>query len=247
MAILVTRAHPENEATAAALRGRGHDVWLAPVLKFEPRPFAHDPEGPHSAVIVTSANAIRAVTPRLAELDLARLPLFAVGETTAKAAREAGFANVIVAAGDALSLPETILARADRLPKDTHSLLYLAGVDFARDLAPELRAAGFSLTTLTTYRMIPVGHLPHRVCAGFASHAIEAVLHYSRRSAWAFLEAARAEGVEISALAIPQCCLSQNVAGVLREAGATQVGVAAAPDEMSLFTTLERALAARPA
>ena len=46
------------------------------------------------------------------------------------------------------------------------------------------------------------------------------MLHYSRRSARAFLEAARADGVEISALAVPQCCISANVAAILREAGA---------------------------
>ncbi len=49
------------------------------------------------------------------------------------------------------------------------------------------------------------------------------VLHYSRRSARAFLEAARAAGVEISALAIPQCCISDAVASIVRDAGATQV------------------------
>jgi uroporphyrinogen-III synthase len=71
------------------------------------------------------------------------------------------------------------------------------------------------------------------------------VLHYSRRSARAFLDAARAEGVEISALAVPQCCLSETVAGVLREAGAPQVAVAASPDENALFGALERALRLR--
>jgi uroporphyrinogen-III synthase len=71
------------------------------------------------------------------------------------------------------------------------------------------------------------------------------VLHYSRRSARAFLDAARDEGVEISALAIPHCCLSEAVADVLREAGASQVLVAATPDETALFDTLERALRTR--
>jgi len=245
MAILVTRAHPDNAATAAGLRDRGFEPWLAPVLKFEPVPFRHDHDADYCGVIVTSVNAIRAVAPRLRELDLVDLPLFAVGETTAAAAREAGFSEVIAAQGDAASLLETLLASRERLSEEKGSLLYLAGVDFARDLAPELRNAGFLLTTLTTYRMATVGHLPHKVCAGFAAQEIDAVLHYSRRSAWAFIEAARAEGVEISALAIPQCCLSPNVAGVLREAGAAQVMVAAAPDEKSLFTTLERALDAR--
>ena len=68
------------------------------------------------------------------------------------------------------------------------------------------------------------------------------MLHYSRRSARAFLEAARAGGVEISALAIPQCCISAGVASVVRDAGATQVMVAVSPDENAVFALLDRAL-----
>jgi uroporphyrinogen-III synthase len=74
------------------------------------------------------------------------------------------------------------------------------------------------------------------------AHEIEAVLHYSRRSARAFLEAARAGGVEISALALPQCCISATVAAILRDAGASQVTAAASPDENALFEALGRAL-----
>jgi uroporphyrinogen-III synthase len=87
-----------------------------------------------------------------------------------------------------------------------------------------------------------VTSLPREVCDAFAANRIEAVLHYSRRSARAFLDAARAGGVEISALAIPQCCISAEVASVVRDAGATQVMVAASSDENALFMALDRAL-----
>jgi uroporphyrinogen-III synthase len=90
--------------------------------------------------------------------------------------------------------------------------------------------------------MSPVTSLPREVCDAFAANRIEAVLHYSRRSARAFLDAARAGGVEISALAIPQCCISAEVASVVRDAGATQVMVAASSDENALFMALDRAL-----
>jgi uroporphyrinogen-III synthase len=126
--------------------------------------------------------------------------------------------------------------------KKASTLLYLAGADLARDLAGELGERGFSVVTYTTYRMIPVSSLPRAVCDAFATNRIEAVLHYSRRSARAFLEAARAAGVEISALAVPQCCISDAVALILRDAAATQVMVARAPDENALFETLARAL-----
>ncbi|MDA9479063.1 uroporphyrinogen III synthase [Bradyrhizobium sp. CCBAU 65884] len=246
MSILVTRPHPDNETTAEKLRARGLAVLLAPVLKFEPVAFHDESEAPYGAILVTSANAIRAVAPQLQDLGLLELPLFAVGEHTAAAARDAGFAEVIVAGGDAASLRDKVLQSArDKVLKKKSTLLYLAGADLSRDLGGELGAEGFSVVTQTTYRMAPVKHLPREVCEGFAAHGVEAVLHYSRRSARAFLDAARDEGVEISALAIPQCCLSETVASVLRDAGASQVLVAATPDENALFTTLERALRTR--
>jgi uroporphyrinogen-III synthase len=123
--------------------------------------------------------------------------------------------------------------------------LYLAGADLARDLAGELGEKGFTVVTHTTYRMVPAPSLPQDVCDAFVAHQVEAVLHYSRRSARAFLEAARAGGVEISALALPQCCISAAVAAVLRDAGATQVTAAASPDENALFEALGRALQLR--
>jgi uroporphyrinogen-III synthase len=246
MSILVTRPHPDNEATSENLRARGHVVLLAPVLKFEPVAFLDESETSYGAVIVTSANAIRGVAPQLQDLGLLELPLFAVGEHTAAAARDAGFAEVIAAGGDAAALRDKVMQGArDKRLKKKGTLLYLAGADLSRDLSGELGVEGFNVVTHTTYRMAPIKLLPRDVCEGFAAHGIEAVLHYSRRSARAFLEAARAEGVEISALAIPQCCLSETVAGLLREAGASQVLVAATPDENALFDTLERALRTR--
>lgn len=246
MSILVTRPHPDNEATAENLRARGHVVLLAPVLKFEPVAFHDESEAGYSAIVVTSANAIRAVALQLRELGLLELPLFAVGEHTASVAREFGFADVIVAGGDAASLRDKVVQSArDKVLKKKSTLLHLAGADLSRDLGGELGREGFSVVTQTTYRMAPIKLLPREVCDGFAAHGIEAVLHYSRRSARAFLDAARNEGVEISALAIPQCCLSETVASVLRDAGASQVLVAATPDENALFDALERALRTR--
>jgi uroporphyrinogen-III synthase len=244
MAVLVTRPQPDNEATAAALRAKGATVLLAPMLRFEPIAFHDDAEARYGAIIVTSANAIRAIEAHLAD-RLLKLPLFAVGERTAEAARRAGFRDVTAAEGDAAALRDLIVAGARaKTIKKASTLLYLAGADLAGDLAGELGERGFSVATHTTYRMIPVASLPQDACDAFAANRIEAVLHYSRRSARAFLDAVQAAGVEISALAIPQCCISDAVASVVRDVGATQVLVARSPDENGLFEALDRALAA---
>jgi uroporphyrinogen-III synthase len=245
MAILVTRPAPDNETTAAALRTKGFAVLLAPMLRFEPVAFHDDTEARYGAVIVSSANALRAIESDLAGSRLLTLPLFAVGERSAEAARRAGFGDVAVADGNAMALRDLIVAgvRAKRLKKAS-TLLYLAGADLAGDLAGELGERGFTVVTHTTYRMLPVQNLPQEAVDAFAANRIEAVLHYSRRSARAFLDAVRAAGVEISALAIPQCCISEQVASIVRDVGATRVLVARAPDENGLFEALDRALTA---
>jgi uroporphyrinogen-III synthase len=246
MAVLVTRPHPDDEATAGALRARGFEVLQAPMLRFEPVPFHDDADARYGAIIVTSANALRAIAPHLAGSRLLKLPLFAVGEHTASAARDAGFGEVLTAKGDAAVLRDLVLASVKtKQLKKAATLLYLAGADLARDLASELGEKGFTVVTHTTYRMIPASSLPREICDAFVANRIEAVLHYSRRSARAFLDAARSGGVEISALALPQCCISSAVASILRDAGATQVTAAAQADENALFEALSRALRSR--
>ena len=244
MAVLVTRPHPDSETTAAALRARGHEVIQAPMLRFEPVACS-GLDADYGAVIVSSANALRAVEGQLE--GLLKLPLFAVGETTAAAARKAGFRKVNAAESDAGSLRDLVLAGVKKRQfRKNDTLLYLAGAELSRDLASELGADGLNAITVTTYRMAALSHLPREACEAFAANKIQAVLHYSQRSARAFLDASRAEGVEISALAVPHCCLSQNIAAILHEAGA-QVFSAVTADEKALFAVLERALRSQSA
>jgi uroporphyrinogen-III synthase len=243
MAILVTRPLPDGDRTAAALRAKGFEVLLAPMLRFERTAFHDDGDTQYGAVIVTSANALRAIESELHGSRLLKLPLFAVGEHTADEARTIGFAKVISAKSDASGLRERVVAAAKaKSLKKSSPLLYLAGADLARDLPSELGERGFTVVTQTTYRMVPIARLPDDVREAFAADALKAVLHYSRRSARAFIDAIRTAGVEISALSLPQYCLSPGIATVLRDAGASQVVVAPAPDEHALFGALESAI-----
>src|SRR5882757_2587529 len=119
MAVLVTRPLPDGETTAADLRARGFEAIAAPMLRFEPFGFRDDEDVAYGAVIVTSVNALRAVEPGLSGSSLLKLPVFAVGERTAAAARAAGFADVIAGEGDAAALRDLVLenAKARKLKK----------------------------------------------------------------------------------------------------------------------------------
>lgn len=242
MAILVTRPAPENERTAQALRARGYDALLSPMLRFEAIPFHGEDDAAYDGVVITSGNAIRAIESHPSRQHLFGLPAFAVGDHTAQMARDAGFKAVSSAHGDAAALTDLVIKTVTTKLKKGATLCYLAGADLARDLAGDLGGRGFTVVTHTTYRMIPVAKFPAGIGDAFGAGHIEAVLHYSRRSARAFLDAARAAGVEISALALPQCCISSAVAGVLREAGAVQVASARTPDEAAILDALDRAI-----
>jgi uroporphyrinogen-III synthase len=239
VAVLVTRPAPDNEATADALRARGFEPLVASMLVFQPLP-VQDEEAVYSGVILTSANAMRAIAAHPLLQRLQRLPVFAVGGRTAQSAREAGFTDVHSAEGDAAALRELILEHV-RVRKRS-PLLYLAAADLSRDLVGELAARDLNVTWLPVYRMIGLDDFPDDVREAFAGGAIEAVLHYSRRSALAFVAAARRAGLEISALALPQLCLSEPVARTLRDAGAGRAIAAKAPSENDLLNALEQAL-----
>ncbi len=154
-----------------------------------------------------------------------------------------GFGDVRSAEGDAVALRELIAASVPARKKS--ALLYLAAADVSRDLGSELGLRNITVDTRPVYRMAEVDELAEPVRAAFARDTIEAILHYSRRSALAFVKAARRAGLEISALALPQLCLSEQVAGALRDAGASRLIVAVAPSEADLLDALEQVLRAK--
>ncbi|MGI8842005.1 MAG: uroporphyrinogen-III synthase, partial [Caulobacteraceae bacterium] len=110
--VWITRAPPGAEATAERVRALGFAPVVAPLLAVRAVG-----EGPIDLVGVgalafTSANAVAAFAARSPE---GVVPVFAVGEATAAAARAAGFSAVVSADGDVAALAATIAARAGAL------------------------------------------------------------------------------------------------------------------------------------
>ena len=113
----------------------------------------------YGAVIVTSANALRghrAAAGRTA--GCLKLPLFAVGEHTAVAARAPGFDEVISANGDAAALRDLVLASVKaKAAEESQSRCFIWRAPIWRAILPANSAnSGFTVVTQTTYRMIPV-------------------------------------------------------------------------------------------
>jgi uroporphyrinogen-III synthase len=236
--LLVTRPEPDGARTAETLRARGHEVTLAPVLRVEVEPCADLGGGPWAAVLVTSANAVRAAAGHPRKGELVRIPLYTVGRRSAEAARAAGFADVVSADGDADDLARLVAARAAAQPAD-QPLLYLAGEDRAADLAGALASHGIVVHTVVVYRAVAETVLPTAVRGALAAGAIDGVLHYSRRSADAFEAIAMAAGIDLKSLPTRHFCLSAQVAEPLRQLGVGAVAVAERADEAALLALLD--------
>lgn len=228
MRLLVTRPEEGGARSAETLRARGHDVLLAPLLQIEPVIDADLGAPPWAAVLLSSANAARAIAahPRIRELK--SLPVLAVGERSAEAARAAGFTDVHSAGGDAQDLARTA---ASRLAGSRSVLLYLAGEDRARDLSGAL--GGLIVRTVVIYRAVKATSLPSEVQAALAENRIDGVLHFSQRTAEAYVACAQSAGLLDKALAPLHFCLSARVAGPL--ARAPNIRIAARPEEAALL------------
>jgi uroporphyrinogen-III synthase len=238
MRLLVTRPEPDNARTAAALRARGHEVMLAPVLRVEPEAAADLSGGPWAAVLITSANAARAVAAHPRRDELLAIPVFAVGRRSAPAARAAGFAEVVSADGNADDLARLVAARVPP-GQPNRPLLWLAGEDRAGDLGEALAAYDIPVHTVVLYRAVAETALADDVRDALGSGRIDGVLHYSRRSADAFEAIAMAAGIDLKSLPTKHYCLSAQVAAPLRQIGLTSVVVAARPDEAALLALLD--------
>jgi uroporphyrinogen-III synthase len=131
-ALAVLRPEPGNAATAARIEARGLTAIRLPL--FEVRAIAWTPPDPKrfDALLLTSANAPRWAGPALAAF--VGLPVYAVGETTAAAARDAGLTVVEVGEGDAAALIALATTRGVR------RALWLGGRDRALESHPIVAA-----------------------------------------------------------------------------------------------------------
>jgi uroporphyrinogen-III synthase len=231
--LLVTRPLPDGERTASALRAHGHDVLVAPVLRMEALNCALQDQA-YAGVILTSANAARAIAAHPQCAKLMSLPAFTVGRHTARVAQGAGFPDVHCADGDRGDL--THLLRG-RMEANSGPLLYLTGEDRAGDI----ELACVVIVTAVIYRMVKAERLSTAVETALAEGRIDGVLHFSRRSAQAYVECAQRAGLLGRALEPLHFCLSSQVAQPLATTDCTGIKIAPRPDEAAVIDLVNRA------
>lgn len=120
--LLLLRPEPGLSASMARARALGVEVIGCPLFRVEPVAWQAPDPSRYDALLLTSANAIRHAGPALG--DLGALPVHAIGEATAAAARASGLRVATIGDRDIVDL-------LDRLPKGI-ALLHLAAQDHRR-------------------------------------------------------------------------------------------------------------------
>lgn len=134
--LLVLRPEPGATATLGRARERGLDAVSVPLFEIESLSWTLLDPSKFDGLLLTSANAVRAGGEQLARLR--GLPVHAVGEATAEAARNAGFAVASTGDADVGQLLQSI--------DPALSLLHLCGEDHKEP------AASQEITAIPVYR-----------------------------------------------------------------------------------------------
>jgi len=245
MKAIITRPRDDAAALVSALAERGIEALLAPMLTILPAAQARQHLAERltgaQAVLFTSANGVRA----FAAASLQReLPVLAVGDASAAAARIAGFRSVASADGDIEDLVELVAAH---LSPQGGALVHAAGTTVAGDLAGKLVARGFTVHRATIYEAVPAAALDPDTAAAMRRGEAALALFFSPRTATTFVRLAAAAGVEDACRAMAAVALSPAVAAALAALSWRTVRVAARPGQGDLLAALDAFLAERAA
>jgi uroporphyrinogen-III synthase len=240
MRALITRPRAEAEALAKPLAERGVDAVVEPLIEIVERGAALPDLAGIQAILCTSANGARALARAHGER---RVPIFAVGDSTARAAWAAGFREVDCAGGDVEDLAR--LVRRRLRPADG-KLLHAAGSEIAGDLAAALGAAGFEVERAMLYEARAVDSLTASTASLIESGAIDLALFFSPRTAAIFARLAAAAGIAGGLAATAAISISRAADAALGDLPFRDRAVAAEPTQAALLALVDH-VAGQPA
>ena len=236
MHLLVTRPIEDASALAVRLQAAGHSVTVDPLLSIILKSDVPLDRTRVQALLVTSANGLRALGARADFSVWQTVPIYAVGPTTAGMARDLGFDQVVEAQGDVVSLAALAI---DALDPDAGPVIHVSGTVTAGDLRGTLERAGLWVETAVLYEAKAADALAPETAAALAAGEIDGVLLYSRRSAEIFVELCKKATPSPDIEQTHAFCLSGNAAAPLQSLSLASIQVALRPNETELLALIE--------
>ena len=232
--VLVTRPQPGANATAARLGEMGFSPILLPLTRIEPvEPVSVRDAAAFDAVAITSVNAVRHSSPGLLAA-LREKPVFAVGEASAAAAREAGFRTVYSAGGTARELA-VLIARECR---PGSSILHPVGVERTAGFAEALEAESYAVDIVEVYSAAKISYTTDFLSRVAARGPIWGALVLSPRAGTLMAELALRPEMREVFEKTRFFCISKNAAAPLSDLAASRLLISDEPTEQSVLRLL---------
>ena len=231
--VIITRTQPGADVLVSRLSGLDYDAVAMPLLVTEATGTAC-PRSPGiiRGIIITSTQALRFFD----AAAFALTPVYAVGDATTMAARDAGFKNVTNGGGDVAALGACVRAAAPQ-----GQWLHIGADDMAAGTNEALAQTGAAVTRWAVYRSVPAPFDTARLQAYLAAGGPCIVSVHSPKGGALLTEAVRAYDADTLLRQMFLLCLSQ---AVLKSVGSVACGnmyVARTPDENALVDALRHA------
>ena len=246
--IVITRSAAQSEMLAKELSARGAIPVVLPLVSFaDPDDFAPLDRAIEEIqqfdwIILTSAQAVRAVVKRGEELERSlmrsgsKLRIASVGPVTAEAARHAGLPVEYVAEthtgaalaeelGDRLQGAKVFLPRSDRANPD---------------LPAALKRRGAQVTEVIAYRTLKPTDVDQRNLRQIAEGAADAVLFFSPSAVQHFAELFGGEQLRALQDKLAITAVGPVTASVLRQAGVGRTVLAGDTTAAAVVNALEK-------
>jgi uroporphyrinogen-III synthase len=227
--LIITRPQPDADLFAATAHAAGYAPIVSPVIEiYQDNYQAHFRDA--KTLVFTSANGVR-----YCPFATFAGPVYAVGNSTAEACRQKGFADVRESASDGKSLASLIV---DERPAEP--IIHFSGRDQAFDVAGALRAAALDASRIVVYRAEAAASLAEAARRAICEDAREAwVSFFSARSVEIFCDLLQKEGLATQVSALSAAFLSDAIATSSDEKW-LRTAIAAVPSASSLLAAISR-------
>ncbi|MBL6942030.1 MAG: uroporphyrinogen-III synthase [Rhodospirillales bacterium] len=239
MRLMITRPLEDAEPLAAELAALGVETVIEPLLSIELTAADIPDLTGVQGLLLTSANGVRAFAALSPERHL---PVYAVGDATARTALQAGFEKITSAAGDVTTLAELVQQKCQ--PGDG-VLLHVAGSKVAGDLAAMLALSGYQYHRVQLYHASKATSLSPGGLDALKKGDIDGVVLYSPRTAGSFVDLLEKAGAADCAKQLNVYCLSDAVAARAGALGWARMVVAASPDQVALIKSVREMIPQR--
>lgn len=226
--ILITRPEPDSSDFGARVKLAGLEPMVCPALKIERLPYTAPDLTKYHGLVFTSTNAVRFLPPGMAQ----SMPVYCVGDRTAREAKIHGFREITSAGGNAADL--AVL------------LKYVPGTGIKKFLHISGRhVAGADLKTLNMvdnleiYKTVRAENLPPSCVRAMKERQVEAVTFFSARTARTFVNLAQKHGLLETFSAIKLLCISDSVLQSVRTYGWAGTYTAKAPDAPAMLDLIK--------